>query len=727
MAIHFATLSPAEKEIRMRYIRFLATLGLAVPVALLAGGCISSLDTTDGRTGDPLGEAAQRLETDQACYGDHPRPTGFWAGAGNADDVYGALNGTLGSGVTFASGNVGQAFVFNGATDIQIPDSPALTFPTTLTIAAWINPASVTSLQTIVSKNRGAGGTGFAMSIGNGRLGFGMNNGSNFAVSSNATISPNTWTHVAVTRDANVVKLYINGVLDTASTTAFNGALLDSNRPLTIGSEDTVGGRFYTGLVDEPAVWGVELTAAQISGIYDAGAAGKCHCAPDLCATGRVCSQTPSSYTCDCPAGYFGNECELTLCTGVTCTALDQCHVPGTCDIFTGLCSNPAAADGTACGDGDTCTTDSCQSGVCTGVRVSYSGTGSQHWWEADGNATDSAGSAHGTISGGVTYTPAVLNQGFSLNGTSGYVAFDSSGAYPGTGPLTITAWVRTSATGVYQAIASLYDCGGLCLPLLSTATIDLGVSATGKLVGTIRGTSNVTHSVTGTKTINDGQFHHVAYVRDTSALLLRIFVDGEADGTVAITADNISNTDLEMDPIQVGARRGAGSFASNSFFAGTIDDVRWYQAALAGSDMFTLTCEPNDCSPNPCQNGGTCVDGVNSYTCQCPSGWTGTNCETPTAPEPTLGCHDDPTNSGNTGTDDLYYLGPIDTINNVRFHRAPRDGTCSGSSYQSNIALITAASAAEAVTKCQSLTGGDAFDASIWNGLAGFWLCFPA
>jgi len=36
-----------------------------------------------------------------------------------------------------------------------------------------------------------------------------------------------------------------------------------------------------------------------------------------------------------------------------------------------------------------------------------------------------------------------------------------------------------------------------------------------------------------------------------------------------------------------------------------------------------------NECSPNPCQNGATCVDLVGSYRCDCKTGYSGTNCET--------------------------------------------------------------------------------------------------
>ena len=36
-----------------------------------------------------------------------------------------------------------------------------------------------------------------------------------------------------------------------------------------------------------------------------------------------------------------------------------------------------------------------------------------------------------------------------------------------------------------------------------------------------------------------------------------------------------------------------------------------------------------DECLSNPCQNGGTCSNMVNQYSCNCAGGYQGTNCET--------------------------------------------------------------------------------------------------
>jgi len=104
--------------------------------------------------------------------------------------------------------------------------------------------------------------------------------------------------------------------------------------------------------------------------------------ASDQCHDAGTCD--PASGACTNPAKADGTDCNdgnactqkdvcaAGTCTGtmpVVCAAADQCHDAGTCDPASGVCSNPAKADGTTCSDGNACTQkDVCQAGTCTGT-----------------------------------------------------------------------------------------------------------------------------------------------------------------------------------------------------------------------------------------------------------------------------------------------------------------------------------------------------------------------
>jgi hypothetical protein len=103
-------------------------------------------------------------------------------------------------------------------------------------------------------------------------------------------------------------------------------------------------------------------------------ASDACHVAGTCNSSSGACSNpaAPNGTACN-----DGNACTQTdLCTGgacaggnpVICVAIDSCHVAGACDPSTGVCVNPVVPNGTACNDGNACTqTDVCTSGVCVG------------------------------------------------------------------------------------------------------------------------------------------------------------------------------------------------------------------------------------------------------------------------------------------------------------------------------------------------------------------------
>jgi hypothetical protein len=112
----------------------------------------------------------------------------------------------------------------------------------------------------------------------------------------------------------------------------------------------------------------------------------QCHL-PGTCDPGSgLCSFDPKADGSACTDGDGCTQtdtCQAGTCAGsnpVVCTALDQCHAPGTCNSESGLCSNPTLPSGSPCSDGNGCTLgDACQAGTCVGTPATCSASNACH------------------------------------------------------------------------------------------------------------------------------------------------------------------------------------------------------------------------------------------------------------------------------------------------------------------------------------------------------------
>jgi hypothetical protein len=177
------------------------------------------------------------------------------------DNSTNSNNGTINGPTWAASGALDgarKALDFDGTNDyVDFTSSPAYN-NSTLTIEAWINPAFINDEKPIVTWFSDWNNV-VEFRRGSGKLEFGMNDGGFGAVSGNITINSGDWTHVAVTKDGNNIKLYVNGVLDAS------GTLTKSNSPAQL----RIGGlahynTYFQGQIDEVRIWHTVRTETEI-------------------------------------------------------------------------------------------------------------------------------------------------------------------------------------------------------------------------------------------------------------------------------------------------------------------------------------------------------------------------------------------------------------------------------------------------------------------------------
>lgn len=184
-------------------------------------------------------------------------------------------NGTI-RGALRVPGKFGTALSFDGVNDwVTLADTAASPLDLTngMTLEAWVKPTALADWDTIILKERGAGGLSYALYANDGSPqpgGFNvaagyqrMANGTTDLAVRGPALALNTWTHLALTYDGATERLFVNGV--QVASRAQSGKIAVANGALRIGGNNAYANEFYKGLIDEVRIYNRARTAGQIT------------------------------------------------------------------------------------------------------------------------------------------------------------------------------------------------------------------------------------------------------------------------------------------------------------------------------------------------------------------------------------------------------------------------------------------------------------------------------
>ena len=209
------------------------------------------------------------------------------------NDAVSTNHGTLMNGCTFATGKIGKAFTFDGINDyVALPNNSLNSLTSDFSVSGWIYMPANTSnsycvLLSNVSNDYTTGKGWNVFTYGN-NIYFdvyysGVYQSPNSAyvrLQVNNTLNNNAWNHVTITRkNSTSSKIYINGSLVGSNTSTQNPATPTSAITPTIGVLSSVGvGNPLSSYapngtkIDGLSVWNRELTSADVTELYNAGA-----------------------------------------------------------------------------------------------------------------------------------------------------------------------------------------------------------------------------------------------------------------------------------------------------------------------------------------------------------------------------------------------------------------------------------------------------------------------
>lgn len=218
--------------------------------------------------------------------------------------------------------------------------------------------------------------------------------------------------------------------------------------------------------------------------------------------------------------------------------------------------------------------------------------------WRGEQNPNDSVNNYVGTPVGNVTYAAGKHGSAFLFDGAS-YIHIDDGDALWPPASFSVEAWVNTTHAGTTMDVVNKYECWNSCPPGTTNAFWGLFVTGAGNAEFDVRPDASTSYSVvTDTlHAINDGHWHHLVAVRDTTNMKIELYLDGAfaVSGNLdQVHNGPLTNNDGETDPVVIAGSGTAGAATYTPTFTGAIDEVAFYTASLTAQQIAGLYSAPD-------------------------------------------------------------------------------------------------------------------------------------
>ena len=210
-------------------------------------------------------------------------------------------------------------------------------------------------------------------------------------------------------------------------------------------------------------------------------------------------------------------------------------------------------------------------------------------YYPFSGNANDASGYGYnGTVYGATLTTDRFGNQdsAYNFDGIDDYIDFGNGAStlFDSSDSFTLAAWIKHSASSTFSTILARSDDN------YQTFNYLMGVSnlSNGKLTFMADQAHVDSNWLKGTTNLATDTWYHVVSVYDNKNMT--VYVNGQQNGSGIFPAGGVGDSTANLYVGKTGQWPG---YPDDRYFTGVIDEVRIYNRALTGSEVYDLSIVP--------------------------------------------------------------------------------------------------------------------------------------